>query len=223
VLALGESAKGFIGVFDSTIKHNVYKALSPEKYYALNGSGPELRTLVVRTPDRLIITALNPGPNAAKRVAFNLELLPEKYATAVVRETSLLLRDQAIRQTPVSGPEMVVDLPAETLTQIILTKDDLAQVSKLKLEEKTFTPGTAEKLAPLETTRLRALGKLGDRWLDLTDLNVVWSSSVPELVNVYQGGLVQRLAASSRAVTITAKTLGGISAPALTVPGTSAR
>ena len=112
---------------------------------------------------------------------------------------------------------MILDFPPESLTQIILTKEDLAKVTELKLEEKTFTPGTAQKLAPLETTRLRALGKLGDHWLDLTDLNVVWSSSVPELVNVYQGGLVQRLAASSRDVTITAKTLGGISAPALTV------
>ena len=64
----------------------------------------------------------NSGPTAAKRVAFNLELLPEKYATAVVRETSLWQRDQAIRQAPVSGPEMVVDLPAESLTQIIFTR-----------------------------------------------------------------------------------------------------
>lgn len=223
VLALGESAKGFIGVFDSTIKHNVYKMLSPEKYSSLGGSGPDLRTLVVRTPDRLIITALNPGPNAAKRVAFDLGLLPEKYATAVVRETSLLLRDQAIRQTPVSGPEMVVDLPAETLTQIILTKEDLTKVTELKLEEKTFTPGTAQKLGLLETTRLRALGKLGERWLDLTDLNVVWSSSSPDLVTVYQGGLVQRLHPTKNEISLTAKTLSGVSAPAVVVPPLAAK
>ena len=41
---------------------------------------------------------------------------------------------------------------------------------------------------------------------------------MPDLINVYQGGLVQRLAASSRPVTITAKTLGGVSAPPLNVP-----
>lgn len=223
VLALGESAKGFCHVFDTSIHHNVFKMLAPEKYYSLNGSGPDLRTLAVRTPDRLLITVLNSGPTAAKRVAFNLELLPEKYATAIVRETSLLLRDQAIRQAPVSGPELVVDLPAEALTQIIFTKDDLAQVTELKLEEKTFTPGTAQRLGLLETTRLRAHGKLGDRWLDLTDLNIVWTSSAPDLVSVYQGGLVQRLYQTTNEVTLTAKTLSGKTAASLVVPPNPAK
>lgn len=220
VLAVGESAKGFSHVFDSNIRHNVFKSLSPEKYYSLGGAGPDLRTLAVRTPDRLLVTVLNSGPTAAKRVAFNLEMLPEKYATAIVRETSLWQRDQAMRQESVSGPMLVVDLPAESLTQIIFTKEDLAQVGELKLEEKTFTPGTATKLGLLETTRLRALGKLGDRWLDLTDLNIVWTSSAPDLVPVYQGGLVQRLRPTTNDVTLTAKALNGIAAPAQVVPPT---
>lgn len=223
VLTLGESAKGLGHVFDSNIRHNVFKMLSPDKYYALNGAGPDLRTLAVRTPDRLFILILNSGPTAAKRIAFNLELLPEKYATAVVRETSLLQRDQAIRQTPVIGPEMVVDLPAESLTQIIFAKEDLAQVTELRLEEKTFTPGNARKLGLLETTRLRALGKLGDRWLDLTDLNVVWTSSAPDLISVYQGGLVQRLHPTTNAVTLAAKTLVGVATSSLVVPPTPAK
>lgn len=223
VLALGESAKGFGAVYDSSIRHNVYKMLSPEKYYSLNGSGSDLRTLAVHTPNRLFIMILNSGPTAAKRVALSLELLPEKYATAVVRETSLWRRDQAIRQTPVSGPELVIDLPAESLTQIIFTKEDLAQVSELKLEEKSFTPGTVAKLGVLETTRLRALGKLGDRWLDLTDLNIAWTSSAPELVTVYQGGLVQRLHQTTNDVTLTAKSLNGKIAASLVVPSTPAK
>lgn len=218
VLALGESAKGLSHVFDSNIRHNVFKMLSPEKYYALNGAGPDLRTLAVRTPDRLFILILNSGPTAAKRVAFNLEMLPEKYATAVVRETSLWKRDQAVQQSPLSGPMLVVDLPAESLTQLIFTREDLAQVSELKLEEKTFTPGTAQKLGLLETTRLRALGKLGDRWIDLTDLNVAWTSSAPDLVTVYQAGLVQRLHPTTNTVTLTAKTLNGVSASVVIVP-----
>lgn len=218
VLALGESAKGFGAVHDSLIKHNVYKMLSPEKYYTLNGSGSDFRMLAVRMPDRLIINVLNSGPTAAKRVAFNLEMLPEKYATAVVRETSLLRRDHAIRQDPLKGTEIVVDLPADSLTQIILTKEDLAQVTELKLEEQTFTPGKAGELGLLETTRLRALGKLGERWMDLTDLNVVWNSSAPDLVVVYQGGLVQRSRKTAREVTLTAKTLNGVAALGLNVP-----
>jgi hypothetical protein len=218
VLALGESAKGFSHVHDPNIGHNVFKMLSPEKYYSLNGSGPDLRTLAVRTPDRLIITVLNSGPTHAKRVKFDLEMLPEKYATAVVRETSLKLRDQAILQQLLSGPEMVVDLPAESMTQIIFTKEDLTKVTQLKLGEKTFTPGTAQKLGLLETTRLSALGKLGDGWLDLTDLNVVWTSSAPDLVAVYQGGLVQRMRQTKSEVRLTAKTLSGVAAPELIVP-----
>jgi hypothetical protein len=112
----------------------------------------------------------------------------------------------------------VVDLPAESLTQLIFTKADLSQVAELKLEEKTFTPGKASSLGVLETTRLRALGKLGDTWIDLTDLNVEWASSEPELVTIYQGGLVQRLQATAREVTLTAKTLTGITAAPVAVP-----
>lgn len=223
VLTLGESAKGLCHVFDPTIQHNVFKLLSAEKFYALNGAGPDLRTLVVRAPERLYITVLNSGPTPAKHVAFNLELLPEAYATVVVRETSLRQRDQAIAQSPLNNKQFVWDLPAETLTQIIFTKEDLAQVSELKLEEKTFTPGTVQKLGLLETTRLRALGKFGDRWVDISDLNVTWTSSLPDLVTVYQGGLVQRRRSTPREVSLTAKTLNGISAPVATVPPDLAR
>jgi hypothetical protein len=132
-------------------------------------------------------------------------------------------RYEATPQVPMSGPEMIVDLPAESLTQIIFTKDDLAQMKELKLEEKTFTPGTAQKLGLLETTRLRALGKLGDRWLDLTDLNIVWTSSAPDLVPLYQGGLVQRLRQTTNEVTLTAKTLAGVATASLIVPPNPAK
>jgi hypothetical protein len=218
VLQLTESKWGFTGVVDTSVRQLAYSRTDREKYLANGGTGSDLRTLGVQAGDRFIILVLNMGPAAVKRTAFNLELLPDAYATAVVRETSLLRRDEAILQQPLTDKTVLLDFPPESFTQIILTKEDLAQVSELKLEEKTFTPGTAEKLGVLETTRLRALGKLGDRWLDLTDLNVAWSSSVPELINVYQGGLVQRMAASSRSVTISAKTLGGVAASGLIIP-----
>jgi hypothetical protein len=218
VLGLGESTKGLNEVFDQVNKANNYRPLNGEKYYALGGAGPDLRTLAVRTADKLYITILNPGPAAVKRVGFNLELLNEKYATAVVRETSHWNRDKAISQVSLKGSEFVVDLPAESLSQIIFTKADLSQVTELKLEEKTFTPGTANSLGLLETTRLRALGKLGDEWVDLSDLNVEWTSTEPALVTIYQGGLVQRLHASTKEIALTAKTLGGVAAPVVTIP-----
>ena len=177
-----------------------------------------MRTLAVRTADKLYITILNPGPAAVKRVGFNIELLGEKYATAVVRETSHWNRDKALRQSALKGSEFMVDLPAESLTQIIFTKADLSQVTELKLEEKTFTPGKTSSLGLLETTRLRALGKLGDEWVDLSDLNVEWTSTEPALVAIYQGGLVQRLHASTKEITLTAKTLAGVAASGVIIP-----
>jgi len=223
VLGLGESTKGLNEAFDQVNKQNNYRGLDAAKYYALNGAGPDLRTLAVRTPDRLYITLLNPGPTAAKRISLNLELLGERYATAVVRETSHWNRDKALRATALKGSEFILDLPAESLTQVIFTKADLTEVKELKLEERTFTPGKASALGVLETTRLRALGKLGDQWVDLTDLDVVWTSSSPDVVAVHQGGLVQRLQASTGEVTLTARTLSGVAAPAVVIPASPAK
>jgi hypothetical protein len=223
VLGLGESTKGLNEIYDQTNKANHYRLLGGEKYYALGGAGPDLRTLAVRTADKLFITVLNPSPAAVKRVGINLELLGEKYATAVVRETSHWNRDKAIRQSTLQGSEFVVDLPAESLTQIIFTKTDLSLIKELKTEEKTFTPGKTSGLGVLETTRLRALGKLGDTWIDLTDLNVEWASSEPELIAIYQGGLVQRLHASSKEITLTTKTLSGATAEPVVIPANQAK
>ena len=209
VLDVGESFMGFNAVHDSAIRHNIYRMLSENKYYALGGSGPDFRHLVVRTPERLLINILNPGPTSAKRVGFDFDLLKESYATAVVRETSLVRRDQAVSQIALSGKRLVVDLSPESLTQIILIKDDLRKVSELKLEERTATPGTIADLGLFQTTRLRALGRIADRWIDLSDLNVVWSSSEDRLVKVYQGGLVQRVRQTGKSVVIAAKTLEG--------------
>ena len=209
VLALGESSKGLGPTYDPLIRHNVYKSLDENKYYALGGVGQEFRLLAVRTPDRLYLNILNPGPTGAKGVGFDLELLKARYATAVVRETSLWRRDEVVRQMPVKESLVVVDVPPESLTQIILTQEDLEAVSELKLDETTTTPGTVKELGLLQTTRLRALAKLGEQWMDLSDLGVVWSSSDERLVKVYQSGLVQRVRETARQVVITAKTPSG--------------
>lgn len=209
VLGVGESSKGFAQVYDKNLGMNIYRLLDERKYYALAGAGPDFRVLAVRTPERLIITVLNPGPIPAKRVAFDLDYLKEPYATALVRETSLLRRDQAVAQMAVTGKRVIVDLPAESMTQIILIKEDLSKVTELKLEEKTVTPGTIKDLGLYQTTRLCALGKIGERWMDLSELNIAWSSSEERLVNVYQGGLVERVRQTGKPVVIAAKTLEG--------------
>jgi hypothetical protein len=209
VLGVGESSKGFGEVWDKEIGNNIYRMLDERKYYALGGAGPEIRVLAVRTPERLIITVLNSAPTAVKQVGFDLDYLKEPYATACIRETSLTRRDQVIAQIPVTGKRVVVDLPADSMTQIILIKEDLAKVTELKFEEKTVTPGTMQDLGLYQTTRLRALGKIGERWLDLSELNVAWTSSEERLVNVYQSGLVQRVRQTGKPVVISAKTQEG--------------
>jgi len=209
VLGVGESTRGFGEVWDKDISNNIYKMLDERKYYALGGAGPEIRVLAVRTPERLIITVLNPAPTPVKRVGFDLDYVKEPYATALVRETSLNRRDQVIAQMAVTGKRVIVDLPAESMTQIILIKEDLTKVTELKFEERTVTPGTIKDLGLYQTTRLCALGKIGERWLDLSELNIAWSSSEERLVNVYQGGLVERVRQTGKPVVITARTLEG--------------
>lgn len=209
VLGVGESSKGFGEVWDKEISNNIYRMTDERKYYALGGAGPEIRVLAVRTPERLLITVLNSAPTPVKWVGFDLDYLKEPYATALVRETALNRRDQAIAQIAVTGKRVVVDLPAESMTQIILIKEDLTKVTELKLEEKTITPGTIKDLGLYQTTRLCALGKIGERWMDLSELNIAWSSSEERLVNVYQGGLVERVRQTGKTVVITAKTLEG--------------
>jgi len=210
VLGVGESSRGFGEVWDKEISNNIYRMLDERKYYALGGAGPEIRVLAVRTPERLIIMALNSAPTPVKRVGFDLDYIKEHYATALVRETSLLRRDQAIAQMAITGKRrVVVDLPADSMTQIILVKEDLSKVTELKFEERTVTPGTIQDLGLYQTTRLCALGKIGERWMDLSELNIAWSSSEERLVNVYQGGLVERVRQTGKSVVITAKTLAG--------------
>ena len=209
VLGVGESSKGFGEVWDKEISNNIYRMTDERKYYALGGAGPEIRVLAVRTPERLIITVLNSAPTPVKRVGFDLDYVKEPYATAVVRETSLLRRDQAVAQMAVTGKRVIVDLPADSMTQIILIKEDLTKVTELKFEEKTVTPGTIKDLGLYQTTRLCALGKIGKRWMDLSELNIAWSSSEERLVNVYQGGLVERVRETGKPVVITAKPLAG--------------
>lgn len=209
VLSIGESSKGFGEIYDTTIFSNVYKALDEKKYYALGGAGPDIRVLAVRTPDRVLITVINNGPVVVKNVGFDLDMLKEPYLTAVVRETSLFHRDEVVAQMPITGKQVVTDLPSQSMIQIILLKEDLSKVSELKFEEVTATPGTIKDLGLFQTTRLRAMGRLGDRWMDLSELNIHWSSSDNRLVTVYQGGLVQRIRESAKQIAISAKTFAG--------------
>jgi hypothetical protein len=212
VFELGEANLGVAAVRDPVNRRNVYAALEPEKYYANGGGGSRLRALAVRAGERLIVQALNPEPVTVKAVGFDIGPLGVTYATAVARETSAARRDETVAQLPASGGRVTLDLPPESLTQLIFVKEDLSKVEELKIEETTATPGDSRALQPLQTTRLRASGRIGAAWLDLSSLNVVWSSSDPDTVRVGQNGLVQHAGGAGTRATVTARTPGGIEA-----------
>jgi hypothetical protein len=210
VFELGEANRGVGAVLDPVNRRNAYPALELNTYYANGGGGTRVRTLAVGAGERLIVLAANPEPVTVRAVGFDLAPLKERYVTAVVRETSLRRRDEAVSQWPVEAGRVTLDLPPESLTQVIFVKEDLAKVEELRIEEETATPGDCRALGLHETTRLRASGRIGEKWIDLSELNVTWSSSAPEEVKVYQGGLTQRVSLRLAAVTLTAKTLNGV-------------
>lgn len=218
VLGLGESVRGFTPARDALHMQNISKIHNPEKFYADGGVGPDVHTLAVRAGDELVFLILNAGPTEAQRMGFNLELLGEDYPYAVVREFSLERQDLPIAQLPLQQRGFTIDAPPESLTQVILTPLDLGAVEELKLEESTTTPGTTAALEELQTTRLRALGRIGTQWHDLTDLNVVFESSCSDVVQVHQGGLVQRVRSTDKEAVLSVSTLGGTCAEPLIVP-----
>jgi hypothetical protein len=183
-----------------------------------NNAQSTLRFLAIQQEERLVISILNPSKEMVPEVVVELELLHRRYAFAVVRETSITHCDTAIAQHRLESTSLKLNLPSESLTQVVLTPLDLEQIKDLRLEEKSATPGTAETLGLNQTTRLRAIGQLDGRDIDLTDLNVVWTSSQPEAVVIHQGGLLQRMRRTKNDAVIVAQTLNGVVAPPLKVP-----
>lgn len=155
------------------------------------GVHEELRTLAVDTGRDLLVTVQNRSPESVPAIEVNTQLFAGRYRFAVIRETSRTRADEVVAQVPVEHDRVHLDLAAQSLTQLILTPLALDRVGALRLHEETFTPGgVAEGLCRHQTTRLRAMGMLDGVEHDLSQMNVVWRSSDPEGVPVYQGGLV---------------------------------
>jgi hypothetical protein len=104
---------------------------------------------------------------------------------------------------------MALDVPAESFIQVIFTAEDLSAITTIRIEEKTLTPGTAYRLGFLETTRLPVFGKYNNQWLDLSDLNIVYSVEKNTGIKTYSGGLVQRTMNSDKQEKVTVKTFDG--------------
>ena len=222
VLAMTPSDTGFCHLPDPHTGVNVYRKFNVERYAALGAPGLELRSFAVQTPERLYAMVLNQSPTAVKGIRIDPSRLKGAYKTAVVRELSQRRRDEPIAQFSLARQPAVVDFPPYSLTQVIFVPEDLAIVEELKVEEVTATPGTLAHLDLHETTRLRTFGRIGPSWTDLTDLNIVWASSLADSVRVYHGGLTQRIACWDTPVTLTARTIDGrkrIAVVAAGIPG----
>jgi hypothetical protein len=209
VLAMRPSDDAFTHRSDPSSGANVYRKLNPELYAALGGAALEIRSFAVKTPERLYALILNQSPTEVKSVRLDVSRLDAGYRSAVVRELSQRRRDEPIAEIQLSRKPVTVDFPPYSLTQIIFVKDDLSLVEELKVEEAGATPGRLAHLGKLETTRLRTLGRIGQDWIDLTELNILWSSSLADSVRVYHGGLTQRIVPSEKPITLTAKTING--------------
>jgi hypothetical protein len=218
VLAMTPSDVCFTNRSDPDGGANVYRKLNPELYAALGGAGVELRYFAVKTPERLYAMVLNQSSTAVKSISLDVSRLDAGYKTAVVRELSQRRRDEPIAEIALTKRPAVVDFPPYSLTQVIFVKDDLSLVDELKVAEAGATPATLAHLRKLETTRLNTSGRIGHDWIDLTDLNIRWSSSLDDSVRVYHGGLVQRIASWEKPITLTAKTINGGKEVAVVVP-----
>lgn len=167
-------------------------------------------SLIVDQGDRLIVNLLNPCEDTIHDLRIMLNEHADRFPYAVVRVCDIDKRDEVIAW---HTGRVAIDLPGQTFIQIIYLKDDLASATDLRIEEETYTPGSLDTgLALHQTTRLRAIAQIAGRSVDITELNVLWSSSEPEYVRMEQGGLVQRLRASEGPVTLTAQILNGPSA-----------
>ncbi|GDY12257.1 hypothetical protein LBMAG53_11350 [Planctomycetota bacterium] len=178
-----------------------------------------LDTLVVRQDDRLIITILNRNPVVMDPLMIDLSALGDVPGQAVVRRTSVGVFDEVQGGFPLHDSRFPLELPPNSLTQVILSDLDPATISGPRLVERGHGPGALAKLGLWQTTRLRLEAQVNGVPRDLTDHLVVWRSEAPRLVRVGSGGLVQRMRSTSRTVRIQAGLSDGRILAEAEVPG----
>ncbi|NQT94160.1 MAG: hypothetical protein HQ559_15470 [Lentisphaerae bacterium] len=185
---------------------------------AHTGNLTDVEVLTVDTGKNLYVTFLN---TCGGHLVFTLDLqyVADRFATAVLRETSRFRRDEVTQQFPLAEHRVEMTLEPSSMTQLILTRHELGRATSLRLEEVTATPGSSDGLAVLQTTRFRALAAIdgADVDVDVTNLNTVWTSDEPEAMPVHQGGLVQHLRQVHQPVIVTVRLYDGAATASTTV------
>jgi len=164
-----------------------------------------IRAVTTEVGGQVFITILNLSDELISNFRVHLRSL-SSYKWAVVRETGRTMFDHVKDQFRLLNDTFSIELSASSLTQIILTSIPLDQIRTIQIHEDTFTPGNVNNLSYLQTTRLRATTLIDGYKHDITNLNIVWSSTLPHAVKVYQSGLVQRVRNGKRNAVISAKT-----------------
>lgn len=213
VYQLQEALVGPAHVYNPVLRRNIYRSLERDKFYAYEGGkrGNEMKTLTVKVGNRLHMYILNFEPSDVYRNIY-IGAMPNNYRTAVVRETSLSRQDMPTQQISIKDHTIGITLTGESLTEIIFTEEDLSRITELKIEELPGTIGSVDNLKQYQTSRLKALGKYEGKWIDLTELNVVWTTTKDSGLQIHQGGLLQRMRYSPRDEQVTAETLSGVKA-----------
>lgn len=193
VYELMEAHRGVTATREKRTKRNTWPDLGENRYYANDGLPYHIKSLVVETENRLYVNILNQEPVALNAMKIDVSSLKNIYTSAVIRETSLIKRDEPVAMQQVKNGTINFDIPAESFLQIIFVKEDLNAISELKTEEQTFTPGNVDHLKLLETTRLKTFGKYQGEWIDISDLHVQYSTEIKSGIKVYSNGLIQRM------------------------------
>ena len=174
-----------------------------------SSSGPEdlhagLRMLAVDQGERLVLTILNRTTQAAERVCLDCGTLRPRFSLAVERRVSAEDQDTCLAWHE-DLDTLSVRVPAQSAVQLILLPWRAADIEPLRLEDAGLCGSRLPDLGLWQTTRLRAIARVDDREVDVSDLCVIWTSSHPDLLHAGSGGLVQRRRLSPVAITLCAR------------------
>jgi len=133
----------------------------------------QVEPVVIDQGNQVVITLFNPG-NDVPRFLVETTLFRDRFTFGLVRRSSLDEQDRLLDVRPLQdGKPWELSLKANSMTQIILTSLPLDTCTAIELMEETVTPGTLlsgkMQLEVLQTTRLRATGKVGNQLVDLSE------------------------------------------------------
>jgi hypothetical protein len=169
-----------------------------------------LRVQVIDQGGRVVVNMLNRSAVACPGVRLDPAALDRSFACRLVRAVTQAHADRLLELLPGDGV-VTLDVPAQSLVQVVFDSVPWHRASALRLEERTYGPGGSSALGLWQTTRLHAIATIDGVEIDGSAWSVQWDSAQDQLVRAGQGGLIQRLRAVGEPVVITAAIPGVVS------------